>query len=54
MSDEIRFQLAEAAFDAYYAHGGQGQADDVWRRIATKWGVLGLERSGSAAQPKGD
>lgn len=32
---------AEAAFEAHYANGGTGLADIVWRRIATRFGVLG-------------
>lgn len=44
MMDSIEVRLAEAErkFDAYYAHGGQGLADDVWRRIASQFGVLGV------------
>lgn len=34
-------EKAEAAFQAYYEHDGRGQADEVWKRIATKFGVLG-------------
>ncbi len=32
---------AEAAFDAHYANGGTGTADDVWKRIARRHGVVG-------------
>lgn len=41
MTDEKRQEAAEEAFDAYYERGGSGMADEVWRRIATKYGVLG-------------
>lgn len=36
-----RLHEAEAEFDAYYQRGGKGQADETWKRIAERHGVLG-------------